>query len=151
MEENKIIEVDEFTVIDCKETEESKMEKSLEQTDVLEVLEAAADGLDEEDQPKDEKGRWYEWNIESYTVRSLLKRLKEERLKFPLCQRLYVWGVAQREKLLSSVMCNRSCGVIQISEMDGVWYLVDGLQRITSLMYLSTDYDNKTLPRNRKK
>ena len=156
--ENNIIEVQNFEVkesdnrIEVDDMDNEKlMEGNLEQTDVLEVLESAPDGLDEEDQPKDEKGRWYEWNIESYTVRSLLKRLKEERLKFPLCQRLYVWGVAQREKLLSSVMCNRSCGVIQISEMDGVWYLVDGLQRITSLMYLSTDYDNKNLTKEQKK
>lgn len=156
--EANLIEVKDFEVkesIDVIEVDDMSNEKTLEgnleQTDVLKVLESAADGLDEEEQPKDDKGRWYEWSIETYTVRSLLKRLKEERLKFPLCQRLYVWGSAQREKLLGSVMCNRSCGVIQISELNGVWYLVDGLQRITSLMYLSTDHDNKGLTKEQKK
>ena len=156
--EANLIEVKDFEVkesIDVIEVDDMSNEKTLEgnleQTDVLEVLESAADGLDEEEQPKDDKGRWYEWGVDTTTVRSLLKRLKEGKIKFPLCQRLYVWGPAQRNSLLGSVMCNRSCGTIQLSEINGVQYLVDGLQRITSLMYLSTDYDNKGLTKEQKK
>lgn len=151
--ENNVIEVKDFEVLESNENmEENKVEENkTNQDNVLEVIEQAAEDLDENDHTTDNKGRWFEWSVDSTTVRSLLKRQKEGKLKLPLCQRLYVWDAKQRARLFQSVLSNAPCGVLMISEVEGVQYLVDGLQRLTSLMYLSVDYDAMDLTKEQKK
>lgn len=120
-----------------------------EKENVLKVLEQAADEMDETDDSI--TGKRYEWSIDTTTVRSLLKKQKEGKLQLPLCQRLYVWNADQRKKLMETVRLNRPCGVLELAEVNGIQYLVDGLQRLTSLMYLSMDYDDLGLDKDQKK
>ena len=131
------------------EKEGKRLEQENIQDNVLQVIEQAAEEMDETDESLPEK--WFEWSIDTTTVRTLLKKQKEDKLQLPLCQRLYVWNAEQRARLLESVSMNRPCGVLEIAEVDGVQYLVDGLQRLTSLMYLSMDYDEAGLTKEQKK
>lgn len=52
---------------------------------------------------------------------------------------MYVWTESQRKGLLQSVNKNLPCGNITIAEIGGHQYLIDGLQRLTSLIILSND------------
>lgn len=150
---NNVIEVKDFEVLESDENmeENNTNENKINQDNVLAVIEQATDELDENDHTTDEKGRWYEWSVDSTTVRSLLKRQKEGKLKLPFCQRLYVWDIKQRSRLFQSVLSNIPCGVLMLAEVNGVQYLVDGLQRLTSLMYLSIDYDKMNITKDQKK
>lgn len=104
------------------------------------LLEAANNSM--LDEGSYHSGKFFHWSLETVDVRTILKRYKEGRLKLPLCQRLYVWSSDMRSELLDSVKSNLPCGNFCIGECDGVLYLVDGLQRMTSLMLLSNDADD---------
>lgn len=122
-----------------------------EQTTVLEVIEQAADELNEESTELSK--RWHERSTETTSVRAILKRMKEGRIQLPLCQRLYVWDSKRRESLFDTIERNWSCGTVILaeSETDGVQYLTDGLQRLTSCIYLSVDQDGFGLTAEQKK
>lgn len=122
----------------------------LEQDNVLKVIEQAADELDEEELSST---HWHEKTVETTSVRAILKRQKEGKIKLPLCQRLYVWNETMRRSLFESVERNYPCGAIILAESaeNGIQYLTDGLQRITSLMYLSIDFDQWGLTKEQKK
>ena len=111
-------------------------EKGINQN-IERVLLAAVENLDEIEAP--ESDIFYDWGIETITVRTLLKRYKEGKIQLPLCQRLYVWDEKKRASLLDSIRKNLPCGTIIVTESEGVQYLLDGLQRTTSLMMLSND------------
>lgn len=134
-----------------KELDETIMntDENLQQDDVLKVIEQAADNLDEEEEGI--HGKWHERTTETTTIRALLKRQKEGRIQLPLCQRLYVWDANKRAELLKSIEKNYSCGTIIIAENNKAQYLVDGLQRLTSCMYLSIDYDRIGMTAEQKK
>lgn len=123
-----------------------------EQTTVLEVIEQAANELDENNSVELSK-RYHERSTETTSVRAILKRMKEGRIQLPLCQRLYVWDAKRRECLFDTIERNWSCGTVILaeSETDGVQYLTDGLQRLTSCIYLSVDQDRFGLTVEQKK
>lgn len=112
-------------------------------TNVLEAIENAVDGMEELEATTDNV---YSREHEKLSIRSLLKRWKEKRLQIPLCQRLYVWNESQRLGLMRTIKKNTSMGLIQLDKDSdtGVCYLMDGLQRLTSLMILSNDKENLT-------
>lgn len=83
-------------------------------------------------------------------VKTYLNRFKSGDVKIPDCQRMFVWTDKQVAELMNSIRCNMAIPPIQLGEVDGVAYLVDGLQRTTALMKLAEDKklsedDKKTL------
>ena len=110
------------------------------QNSILEELESAIENSEEIIQSSNQSSyMFHDWSTETINVNTLLRRYKEERFILPLCQRLYVWDEKKRYSLLKSIKQNLPCGNIILAEIDGVKYLVDGLQRTTSLMLLSND------------
>lgn len=114
----------------------------LDQADITQALEAAADGLDENEVST--KSKFHDWSTENVTVRTLIKRYQEGKFKLPLCQRLYVWNEEKRLSLYYSIRQNLPCGTIIITDVDNIQYLLDGLQRTTSLILLSNDKEHFT-------
>lgn len=88
----------------------------LEQDNVLKVIEQAADELDEDEVSSI---KWHEKTVETTSVRAILKRQKEGKIKLPLCQRLYIWNEAMRRSLFESVERNYPCGAIILAELTG--------------------------------
>lgn len=83
-------------------------------------------------------------------VKTYLNRFKSGEVKIPDCQRMFVWTDKQVEELMNSIRSNMAIPALQLGEVDGVAYLVDGLQRTTALMKLAEDKkiseeDKKTL------
>lgn len=112
------------------------------QTDrAQEVMDVIAQAATEMDESSPVSSRWHRRTSEMTSVRAVLTRLKEGTIQLPLCQRLYVWGKEHRLSLWDTIRDNASLGTIILAEHEGVLYLVDGLQRLTSCMYLSVDHD----------
>lgn len=116
------------------------------QEDIEQALKAAADELDEDE---NKEAQFHDWSTENVTVRALIKRYQEGKFKLPLCQRLYVWDEKKRISLYESIKQNLPCGTIIITEANSIQYLLDGLQRTTSLILLSNDKEKYT-PEERK-
>lgn len=122
-------------------------------TDVMDVEKALSDAIenerlqDEEDKKsvKESNGiRYHESHTDRRTVRSILKRYADHEIAIPACQRLYVWNQKQRDGLMDSVRKGLPCGSITLCTLedgDGTLYLIDGLQRLTSLLLMSNDKD----------
>ena len=127
------------------EIDSSDEEQVMEADEVMEALSAAAEELDDENEIEMKQ---HDWSSETITVRALLKRYKDNKIELPLCQRLYVWTKSQREALMDSVRLGLPCGMIIVADVDGKKYLLDGLQRTTSLMLMS---DNKNMTAEEKK
>lgn len=127
--------------------EEYMEDGQIDQLDIEKALQDAAEGLDE--LKEDFEITRCEWEPKKMSVRTLLKKYKENKLKIPLCQRLYVWTEAMRKALYRSIPRNRPCSAMTVIEIDDTYYLIDGLQRMTSLMLLSNDKDKFT-PEQRK-
>lgn len=75
-------------------------------------------------------------------VKKFLSLWKQEKIKLPDCQRLYVWTKPMRSALLESVKVNAPISAIQLAQKIGeedVHYLMDGQQRIASLQLLLND------------
>ena len=120
-------------------------------TDVVDVEKALADAVenerlqDEEEkkQVTDNNGiRYHESHTDRRTVRSILKRYADKEITIPACQRLYVWNQKQRDGLLDSVKKGLPCGSITLCTLENgndTLYLIDGLQRLTSLLLMSND------------
>lgn len=118
---------------------------------VVDVEKALADAAenerlqDEEDKKKitDDNGiRYHESHTDRRTVRSILKRYADHEIAIPNCQRLYVWNQKQRDGLLDSVKKGLPCGSITLCTLENgndTLYLIDGLQRLTSLLLMSND------------
>lgn len=83
--------------------------------------------------------REFETYSESMTVKQILNRWTKKKLVVPFFQRKYVWNQAQRESLLNSIKAGFPCGSIIIGELNGVLYLIDGLQRLSSFAELLND------------
>lgn len=120
-------------------------------TDVVDVEKALTDAAenerlqDEEDKKKivnDNGVRYHESHTDRRTVRSILKRYADHEIVIPACQRLYVWSQKQRDGLMDSIRKGLPCGSVTLCTLeDGndTLYLIDGLQRLTSLLLMSND------------
>lgn len=124
-----------------------------EKTDIQDVEKALADAAENErmQDEEDKNGvkningiRYHESHTDRRTVRSILKKYADREIVIPATQRLYVWKQKQRDGLLDSVKKGLPCGSITLCTLengDGTNYLIDGLQRITSLLIMSNDKD----------
>jgi hypothetical protein len=142
---------DEKTVIMEGQESFSGVKKDNTKTDIQDVEKALADAVenermqDEEDKNsvKDINGiRYHESHIDRRTVRSILKKYADHEIVIPATQRFYVWKQKQRDGLLDSIKKGLPCGSITLCTLengDGTTYLIDGLQRITSLLIMSND------------
>lgn len=83
-----------------------------------------------------EDGKQFERSSETVTIKTLINRYKKGSIQIPKCQRLYVWKESDVDLLADSILHNFPMGVIIIGECDKAKYLLDGLQRITSIVKL---------------
>lgn len=130
-------------------SEELQVNENQEKTDI-DVSKALADAIEndrlkdeEEQEVKDCNGiRYHESHTDRRTVHSILKRFAEHNIVIPDCQRLYIWRQKNRDSLMDSVRKGLLCGSITLCTLEGgddTQYLIDGLQRITSLLILTND------------
>lgn len=83
-----------------------------------------------------EDGKQFERSSETVTIKTLINRYKKGTIQIPKCQRLYVWKESDVDLLADSILHNFPMGVIIIGECEKAKYLLDGLQRITSIVKL---------------
>ena len=74
--------------------------------------------------------------VKTVTIKTLINRYKKGSIQIPKCQRLYVWKESDVDLLADSILHNFPMGVIIIGECEKAKYLLDGLQRITSIVKL---------------
>ena len=83
-----------------------------------------------------EDGKQFERSSETVTIKTLINRYKKGSIQIPKCQRLYVWKESDVDLLADSILHNFPMGIIIIGECEKAKYLLDGLQRITSIVKL---------------
>ena len=112
---------------------ENKIELVEQEVNVAEALDNAMSSITDEMIEVDE-GKYFVRSSETITIRSLISRYKKEQIRVPACQRLYVWKSGDVDLLIDSVNHNFPIGMIILGECEGQKYLLDGLQRVTSLV-----------------
>ncbi len=113
----------------------NNIKQKLSQEEVIQQLTKASEMV-VGDAPKD---KTYNWNIEMTDMNTVIQRYHDKDLVLPFFQRSYVWDSRKREELLSSIKTQCPFGVIIIGKFQGVEYIIDGLQRVTSSMLLMAD------------
>ena len=116
-------------------TENNNMTTIEKETTVDEAF-AEAVSLIPEELIEVEDGKQFERSSETVTIKTLINRYKKGSIQIPKCQRLYVWKESDVDLLADSILHNFPMGVIIIGECDKAKYLLDGLQRITSIVKL---------------
>lgn len=132
--------------IELGQEEETMTESSMTNTEIKETLQnveteqtvdeafAQAVGLipDELIEVADEKQ--FERSTETVSVKTIVNRYKKGNITIPACQRLYVWKQSDVDLLLDSINHNFPIGILMLGDCDGKKYLLDGLQRLTSIV-----------------
>ncbi|MDK2819447.1 MAG: DUF262 domain-containing protein, partial [Mycoplasmataceae bacterium] len=87
------------------------------------------------------------FNFETTTISKLIEKCAKGSFKIPRMQRNLVWSNSQKMQLQNSLINGYPFGLIFIYERDEKWYIIDGLQRITTIIEI---YKNifKYLPEN---
>lgn len=128
---NDVTEIKEDNTI----TENTNMTTIEKETTVDEAF-AEAVSLIPEELIEVEDGKQFERSSETVTIKTLINRYKKGSIQIPKCQRLYVWKESDVGLLADSILHNFPMGVIIIGECEKEKYLLDGLQRITSIVKL---------------
>ena len=128
---NDVTEIKEDNTI----TENTNMTTIEKETTVDEAF-AEAVSLIPEELIEVEDGKQFERSSETVTIKTLINRYKKGTIQIPKCQRLYVWKESDVDLLADSILHNFPMGIIIIGECDKAKYLLDGLQRITSIVKL---------------
>ena len=128
---NDVTEIKEDNTI----TENTNMTTIEKETTVDEAF-AEAVSLIPEELIEVEDGKQFERSSETVTIKTLINRYKKGSIQIPKCQRLYVWKESDVDLLADSILHNFPMGVIIIGECEKEEYLLDGLQRITSIVKL---------------
>ncbi len=128
---NDVTEIKEDNTI----TENTNMTTIEKETTVDEAF-AEAVSLIPEELIEVEDGKQFERSSETVTIKTLINRYKKGSIQIPKCQRLYVWKESDVDLLADSILHNFPMGVIIIGECEKEKYLLDGLQRITSIVKL---------------
>lgn len=81
----------------------------------------------------------FRWDVATVSVGQLLQDMAKGSLVVPDFQRMYVWNNTMLKTFLDSIQHNIPCGCINLGEVEGVRYLVDGMQRNTSFSMLLGD------------
>lgn len=116
-------------------TENTNMTTIEKETTVDEAF-AEAVSLIPEELIEVEDGKQFERSSETVTIKTLINRYKKGSIQIPKCQRLYVWKESDVDLLADSILHNFPMGIIIIGECEKEKYLLDGLQRITSIVTL---------------
>lgn len=116
-------------------TENTSMTTIEKETTVDEAF-AEAVSLIPEELIEVEDGKQFERSSETVTIKTLINRYKKGSIQIPKCQRLYVWKESDVDLLADSILHNFPMGIIIIGECEKAKYLLDGLQRITSIVKL---------------
>lgn len=116
-------------------TENTNMTTIEKETTVDEAF-AEAVSLIPEELIEVEDGKQFERSSETVTIKTLINRYKKGTIQIPKCQRLYVWKESDVDLLADSILHNFPMGIIIIGECEKEKYLLDGLQRITSIVKL---------------
>lgn len=85
-------------------------------------------------------------------VRTLIQMWNDGEIKIPTFQRKFVWTTNQASKFIDSVMSNLPFGsFIFYEDNDHFYHVIDGQQRIKSILYFTNNFDiNKIDPLDKK-
>ena len=81
-----------------------------------------------------DEDKQFERSSETISIKTVVNRYKKGDIVIPSCQRLYVWRQSDVDLLLDSINHNFPIGILMIGECSGQKYLLDGLQRLTSIV-----------------
>ncbi len=81
-----------------------------------------------------DEDKQFERSSETISIKTVVNRYKKGDIVIPSCQRLYVWRQSDVDLLLDSINHNFPIGILMIGECNGKKYLLDGLQRLTSIV-----------------
>lgn len=81
----------------------------------------------------------------SMSIGELISLYREKELKLdPAFQRLFRWDDEQKTKLIESILIGIPVPEIFVAQKgDGTWHVVDGVQRLSTLLQLTGNLDNK--------
>lgn len=119
-------------------TNETTM-KTIAQEQTLGEAFASAVGQIPEELIEVEDDKQFERSSETIAIKTIVNRYKQGKIIIPACQRLYVWKDSDVNLLIDSINHNFPIGIIMIGECDGKKYLLDGLQRLTSIVKSLSD------------
>ncbi len=74
-----------------------------------------------------------EWLIELWKGEEIIQKYKNNTLKIPRYQRSYVWDDQKKKNFLESLRKKWPTGVVLVQKIDNKYYIIDGLQRSTTL------------------
>lgn len=80
----------------------------------------------------------------SMSIGELINLYRDGELKLdPAFQRLFRWGDEQKTKLIESILIGIPIPEVFVAQKsDGVWHVVDGVQRLSTILQLTGDLDN---------
>lgn len=132
---NKTTKQEEMTMTSTNET----TMKTIAQEQTLDEAFASAVGQIPEELIEVEDDKQFERSSETVAIKTIVNRYKKGTISIPACQRLYVWKDSDVNLLIDSINHNFPIGIIMIGECDGKKYLLDGLQRLTSIVKSLSD------------
>lgn len=128
-------------------------------TDLDYIEDLAGEGVysgveQEDDTPQEVNGEKEPFDTDSISITpktvaldTVLRRIKNKTIRLaPDFQRNYVWDKKRKSQLIESMMLKIPLPMFYVSEdKNGVWEVVDGLQRLTTIkdFILGPDYDGK--------
>jgi hypothetical protein len=123
----------------------TKLRRQKELADVLFPERPDVGGIDVLDIPPEQRRLHTE--TYDFTISTIRDLLKDEKIKIPQFQRLYVWSRAQASRLIESLIIQCPIPVIYLDQAsDGKLYVIDGNQRLMSIkLFLENRYPLKGL------
>lgn len=96
---------------------------------------------------KPEEIKEFKYSCQKLSVKTYLERFKAGKIAVPSCQRSAgVWKKDQEDRLVDTILSKLPIPAVTLGEVDEQAYVVDGLQRTTTLEHLMTrkDIDDET-------
>lgn len=116
---------------------------------IIDLLEDAVNVMLDDEEDAEIVCKKYKSSIEQKTFRSVLKLYNSKKLVIPNCQRPYIWSSLNIDNLFWTIDHALPIGMFLFAEHNGTIYLLDGLQRFTTLsnklLSLSSKEEQKEL------
>lgn len=130
---HKEVEQEEKTMMENK-TENRETLQNVENEQTVDAAFAEAVGLIPDELIEVSEDKMFERSTETVSIKTIVNRYKKGSIVIPACQRLYVWKQSDVDLLLDSINHNFPIGILMLGECNGKKWLLDGLQRLTSIV-----------------
>lgn len=122
--------------------DEPELDLGLQENPVEEIENPLAEALEEPEEVQEFKS-----SCQKLSVKTYLERYRSGKIAVPSCQRAAgVWKKEQEDRLIDTIISKLPVPAITLGEVEGQAYVVDGLQRTTTLEHLLNrkDVDEET-------